>query len=227
MQDFSVLYNPIAIQTRDCSSLRTVKSPTDSFNIYVIGSHHFFERLTIPILLLEALNRSGNYKLIIAGNVYHDIHSFIDNNVPSQVSNIIVKGSYSNNDLASIYSDPGILLHLKPFDPSPTVPLEAMSFGIPVICSGTGGMPELVYALWRVLQPDSMMIFLGSQILIPYLLTRFLPSAISLINTIYTIRSNYSSYSESSCCIHSHLTQRLGLVSSLYICRPYHTKPLI
>ena len=150
-------------------------------------------------MLLEALNRSGNYKLIIAGNVYHDIHSFIDNNVPSQVSNIIVKGSYSNNDLASIYSDPGILLHLKPFDPSPTVPLEAMSFGIPVICSGTGGMPELVpTALWRVLQPDSID-ELSSRFANPYSrisLRDFYPQQSSLINAIYTVRSNYSSYSE-------------------------------
>ena len=37
-----------------------------------------------------------------------------------------------------------ILFHIKYKDPCPTVPIEAMSWGVPVIGSLSGGMPELV-----------------------------------------------------------------------------------
>jgi glycosyltransferase involved in cell wall biosynthesis len=44
----------------------------------------------------------------------------------------------------AIYRAAHILLHPKYKDPCPTVPIEAMACGVPVIGSASGGMPELV-----------------------------------------------------------------------------------
>lgn len=51
---------------------------------------------------------------------------------------------YRQEDAPAIYRQAHILLHPKYQDPCPTVPIEAMACGVPVIGSVSGGMPELV-----------------------------------------------------------------------------------
>lgn len=66
-------------------------------------------------------------------------------------------GAYRQEDAPAIYQAAHILLHPKYKDPCPTVPIEAMACGVPVIGSASGGMPELVSADAGVLidVPDS------------------------------------------------------------------------
>jgi glycosyltransferase involved in cell wall biosynthesis len=51
---------------------------------------------------------------------------------------------YRQEDAPAIYQAAHIHLHPKYKDPCPTVPIEAMACGVPVIGSASGGMPELV-----------------------------------------------------------------------------------
>lgn len=51
---------------------------------------------------------------------------------------------YRQEDAPAIYQAAHILVHPKYQDPCPTVPIEAMACGVPVIGSRSGGMPELV-----------------------------------------------------------------------------------
>ena len=51
---------------------------------------------------------------------------------------------YRQEDAPAIYQAAHILLHPKYKDPCPTVPIEAMACGVPVIGSASGGLPELV-----------------------------------------------------------------------------------
>jgi glycosyltransferase involved in cell wall biosynthesis len=51
---------------------------------------------------------------------------------------------FTQEEAPAIYQAAHVLIHPKYKDPCPTVPIEAMACGIPVIGSRSGGMPELV-----------------------------------------------------------------------------------
>jgi glycosyltransferase involved in cell wall biosynthesis len=53
-------------------------------------------------------------------------------------------GPYSQEDAPSIYRRADLLLHTQYNDASPGVVVEALSCGLPVVYSATGGVPELV-----------------------------------------------------------------------------------
>jgi glycosyltransferase involved in cell wall biosynthesis len=53
-------------------------------------------------------------------------------------------GPYAQVDAAALYQKADILLHTKYNDPCPTVVIEALSCGLPVVYSCSGGVPELV-----------------------------------------------------------------------------------
>jgi glycosyltransferase involved in cell wall biosynthesis len=53
-------------------------------------------------------------------------------------------GPYTQAQAVDLFRRADILLHTKYNDPCPTVVLEAMACGLPVVYSSTGGVPELV-----------------------------------------------------------------------------------
>lgn len=53
-------------------------------------------------------------------------------------------GEYSQAEAPSVYHRADILLHTKYNDPCPTVVIEALACGVPVVYSSSGGVPELV-----------------------------------------------------------------------------------
>jgi glycosyltransferase involved in cell wall biosynthesis len=53
-------------------------------------------------------------------------------------------GPYAQADAVRLYQRADILLHSKYNDPCPTVVIEALSCGLPVVYSASGGVPELV-----------------------------------------------------------------------------------
>ncbi|MBN1167439.1 MAG: glycosyltransferase family 4 protein [Methanospirillaceae archaeon] len=58
--------------------------------------------------------------------------------------NVEFTGKYSQKDAPDLYSRADILLHTKWRDPCPGLVIEAMSCGLPIIYSKSGGLPELV-----------------------------------------------------------------------------------
>lgn len=53
-------------------------------------------------------------------------------------------GRYTQKQMPKIFSSHHILLHTKINDPCPTVVLEGLAAGLPIIYSNSGGTPELV-----------------------------------------------------------------------------------
>ena len=57
---------------------------------------------------------------------------------------VTFQGSYSQAEAPEIFRNAHILLHTRYIDPCPTVVIEALSCGLPVVHSLSGGTPELV-----------------------------------------------------------------------------------
>lgn len=60
------------------------------------------------------------------------------------IDKVILYGKYTQNEAPKIFQEHHILIHPKYNDPCPTVVLEAMSSGLPIAFSHSGGLPELV-----------------------------------------------------------------------------------
>jgi glycosyltransferase involved in cell wall biosynthesis len=52
--------------------------------------------------------------------------------------------AFSQAEAVALHRSAHVLLHLKYHDPCPTVVIEALACGVPVVGSRTGGLPELV-----------------------------------------------------------------------------------
>lgn len=60
---------------------------------------------------------------------------------------------FSQEEAPEIYRTSHLLLHTKYNDPCPTVPIEAMASGLPIVGTRSGGLPELVSDSCGVLVP--------------------------------------------------------------------------
>ncbi|MFA7301090.1 MAG: glycosyltransferase family 4 protein [Candidatus Shapirobacteria bacterium] len=143
--DFEIVYNSV-----DTNKFKPIdnKNLGETIVLLIMGSHSNRERVTLPLELVKMIKDKGlSVKLIIAGRLLWD-------GALSEVKEIIKKmdigdnveilGQYSQDMAPSIYNRAGILLHLMYNDACPTVPIEAMACGVPVVGLDCGGMPELI-----------------------------------------------------------------------------------
>lgn len=113
--------------------------------LLISGSHNIPYRLPVAIHTLNCVIRKrSNTRLIIAGQVsdIQKIYQLI--NELKLENHIEFINAYNQEEAPNIYRRAHILLHTKYNDPCPTVVIEAMSCGLPVVYSKTGGLPELV-----------------------------------------------------------------------------------
>lgn len=131
--DYDIIINPVDTKR---FKPRDKELPASPLTIIMSG-HHFEseERLKVSLETIRTLKKRGhNVKLKVIGN---------RQNLPSEEW-IEIKGQFKQDEAPSLYQEAHILLHLKSLDPCPTVVLEALSCGLPVIGLANGGMPELV-----------------------------------------------------------------------------------
>lgn len=142
----SILYNCVDIETfaPDSEPL-----PTKPWILLTAGSHQQPERIicALEALAILAKKRNKEVRLILAGrldwkNAQHDVNRAIYR--LGIESNVIFCPPYSQTQAVDLYRRAHILLHLQYKDSCPTVPIEAMACGVPVVGSNSGGMYELV-----------------------------------------------------------------------------------
>ena len=142
---YKVLYNPV--DTELFSPADNLPS-LDTWQLLVTGTHLQPDRVLLILKTLANLkNRGQDAKLTIAGRLAWPDGEKETLDAIKQLKlagNVELLGAYTQDKAPGIYQTAHILFHIKYKDPCPTVPIEAMSCGIPVIGSLSGGMPELV-----------------------------------------------------------------------------------
>ena len=112
------------------------------------GSHYESYRVISVLETIAELNRRKfPVELHLAGRLaWNDAETEVGKKIESLGIGRQVKrtAAYRQEAAPAIYQSAHILLHPKYKDPCPTVPIEAMACGVPVIGSVSGGMPELV-----------------------------------------------------------------------------------
>lgn len=140
-----ILFNPVNIH-RFCPPAEL--PPLSQWELLAAGTNHHFYRVQASLDCLALLLAQGiAARLTIAG-------AFVWEGGPEEVEAYLKKKNltahvrmlppFTQDEAPAIYQNAHVLLHPKYKDPCPTVPMEAMACGLPVIGSRSGGMPELV-----------------------------------------------------------------------------------
>jgi glycosyltransferase involved in cell wall biosynthesis len=91
---------------------------------------------------LRTLAHLPDAKLIVTGRLVFDPHALIRE--LGLVDRVELVGRYAQRDAPALYRRAHLLLHTKVNDPCPTLVVEAMACGLPVVYAASGGTVELV-----------------------------------------------------------------------------------
>ncbi len=138
-----VLHN--AIDTEVLTPRKELRRP--GIVLLAAGSHEDAYRLPLAIqTFVLARQRIPELRLHIAGRIpqdqYEHVHQLIADSGYS--ADVHISGPYKPSDAPLVYNQAHILLHTKYCDECPSVVIEAMACGLPVVHSATGGTSELV-----------------------------------------------------------------------------------
>lgn len=116
------------------------------------GSHNFFYRIRVAMEVLAILRlQRENVRMVIAGRCCWrstEEASLAEARACAREKGVLehirFAGAYSQKSAPGIYREAHVLLHPQYNDCCPRVVLEALSCGLPVVYSASGGVPELV-----------------------------------------------------------------------------------
>jgi len=142
-----ILFNPVDTQVFTPGPSRPV-TPV----MLVSGSHLFRYRLESAVLALAELRkRHPVARMIVAGRYCWGSD---ENACREDIRGVAIKagvndaidwrGTYTQAEAPALMRESDILLHPKYNDPCPRLVVEALSCGLPVVYSASGGVPELV-----------------------------------------------------------------------------------
>jgi glycosyltransferase involved in cell wall biosynthesis len=137
------LFNPVDL---DLFTPATTPLDTSVWNILAAGTSHALYRTKSVIDTFKALlNRGRNVHLSIAGEFrWKGAEADVVRELRGIESRVRILPPFTQREAPDIYRSAHVLLHTKYNDPCPTVPIEAMACGVPVVGTRSGGMPELV-----------------------------------------------------------------------------------
>lgn len=140
-----ILFNPV-----DTYRFVPRSSPRQNgpLRLLAAGTHGTRDRVVNVLEALAHLRRGGlDATLTIAGSFqWKNAEADIEREVErlNQRTNVVRLARFSQSDAVGMYQSHDLLVHPKYMDPCPTVVLEAMACGLPIVGSATGGMPEIV-----------------------------------------------------------------------------------
>ena len=142
-----VLFNPV-----DTALFAPAETPPPltELRLLAMGTHTYADRVLVTLRCLAELRRTGRAaRLTIAGRMQWDdaeaeVRRTIDELGLSEL--VTLRPAFSQSEAAEMCRAHHVLLHPKYMDPCPTVVIEALASGLPVVGPASGGLPELVDA---------------------------------------------------------------------------------
>ena len=107
------------------------------------GDQYQAYRLELGLETLAALLPSSpNARLLVTGRLVTPVEPLVER--LGLRGRVHVLGRYSQADAPDVFRRAHVLLHTKVNDPCPSVVIEAMASGLPVVYARSGGVPEIV-----------------------------------------------------------------------------------
>jgi glycosyltransferase involved in cell wall biosynthesis len=142
-----ILYNPV---DTCLFSPDACPAKPEILTLLLGGNQYEKYRLELALQTLKALHREvPNAKLIVTGNLWlprDEAEAWTKQALQDMnlIEHVTFTGTYAQTDAPTLYSRAHLLLHTKYADPSPSLVLEAIALGMPVVHLNNGGVPELV-----------------------------------------------------------------------------------
>jgi glycosyltransferase involved in cell wall biosynthesis len=145
---WEVLHNPV-----DVCRFTPAARPENRKPTFLLGGNQYQRyRIEVALRTLAEVRRVlPEARLIVAGEIaWHEDRAYAHRETKDLIRELGIEeaveliGAYTRRDAPAVMRSADVLLHTKVNDPCPTVVLEAMSCGLPVVYSASGGTPELV-----------------------------------------------------------------------------------
>jgi glycosyltransferase involved in cell wall biosynthesis len=129
--------------------------PDEPWQLLAAGTSHALYRTKSALDTLRVLlSRGRDVRLTIAGEFrWKEAEAQVSEVMRGLERHVTILPPFRQREAPEIYRAAHLLLHTKYNDPCPTVPIEAMASGLPVVGTHSGGMPELVPDSCGVLVP--------------------------------------------------------------------------
>ena len=140
-----VLFNPVNLQKFIPLQERALLSP---LRLLTLGTHGYAERVFSTLQCLKIVRDAGQEAVLTIAGKFQWPHGELS--VHEEIERLGITSwvtllpPFTQNQAIELYQSHHIVLHPKYLDPCPTVVVEALAAGCPVIGSATGGLPELV-----------------------------------------------------------------------------------
>jgi glycosyltransferase involved in cell wall biosynthesis len=119
------------------------RPPADGPVLLLGGDQTQEYRLELALRTLAALTATHpTARLLVTGRLVSPLEPLVDE--LGIRDRVFALGEYAQRDAPAIFRRAHLLLHTKVKDPCPTLVLEAMASGLPVVFPASGGTPELV-----------------------------------------------------------------------------------
>jgi glycosyltransferase involved in cell wall biosynthesis len=136
---WEVLYNAV-----DVGHFVPPASPVAGGPVLLLGGDQYQEyRLELALQTLAALvSDHPDCHLLVTGELAVPIEPLVEHlGLRGRVTAV---GRYTQREAPEIFRRAHVLLHTKVNDPCPSLVIEAMASGLPVVYAKSGGVPELV-----------------------------------------------------------------------------------
>ena len=136
---WEVLHNAV-----DVDHFVPVASPPTGGPVLLLGGDQYQPyRLELALQTLAALvGEHSDAHLLVTGRLAVPIEPLVGRlGLSGRVTTV---GRYTQSEAPGIFHRAHLLLHTKVNDPCPSVVIEAMASGLPVVYAKSGGVPELV-----------------------------------------------------------------------------------